>query len=150
MSCLIIGSYSIYATSKYHCRFLLTYCEYIHSLSIFFFWSFQFRPNFLEKSLAVISWAEVRTGAHTSFPHPCSGRVCFASATCATKGILHAWSIIQNLFAKLFSQMDVTFRDESNEPSSTVIDYSNATVPSSNHAVKDLIRFVSRSSARVV
>ena len=31
------------------------------------------------------------------------------------------------------SEMNVTFRDESNEPSSTMIGYSNATVIASNH-----------------
>ena len=34
-----------------------------------------------------------------------------------------------------FSRMCVTFRDESNEPSSIMIGYINATVTSSNHPV---------------
>jgi len=34
---------------------------------------------------------------------------------------------------EIFSQMCVTFRDESNEPSSTMIGYSDATVTVSNH-----------------
>jgi len=34
---------------------------------------------------------------------------------------------------EIFSQMCVTFRDESNEPSSTVMVYSDATVTVSNH-----------------
>ena len=34
---------------------------------------------------------------------------------------------------EIFSRMDVTFRDESNEPSSTMIGYSDATVTTPNH-----------------
>ena len=34
---------------------------------------------------------------------------------------------------EIFSRMDVTFRDESNEPSSIMIDYSDATVTTPNH-----------------
>ena len=34
---------------------------------------------------------------------------------------------------EIFSQMCVTFRDESNEPSSTMIGYSDATVTTPNH-----------------
>ena len=34
---------------------------------------------------------------------------------------------------EIFSQMCVIFRDESNEPSSTMIGYSDATVTVSNH-----------------
>ena len=46
--------------------------------------------------------------------------------------------------------MGITLRGESNDRNSLMISYSNATVPSSNRAVKDLIRFVSQNSARVV
>ena len=34
---------------------------------------------------------------------------------------------------KIFLQMDVTFRDESNKPSATMIGCSDATVSASNH-----------------
>ena len=34
---------------------------------------------------------------------------------------------------EIFSQMCVTFRDESNEPSSTMIGYSDATITAPNH-----------------
>ena len=56
---------------------------------------------------------------------------------------------LRNLF------MDgVTFRDESNEPSSTIIGYSDAAVTtsksSSNHAVKDLISYKTCSSTIIV
>ena len=51
---------------------------------------------------------------------------------------------------KKFLGMDVTFRDESNDGNYLMICYSDATVPSSNHAVKDLIRFVSRFARGVV
>ena len=36
---------------------------------------------------------------------------------------------------KFFSGMNVTFRDESNEPSSTMIGYSDTTVISPNHSL---------------
>ena len=36
-------------------------------------------------------------------------------------------------FCEIFSRMDVTFRDESNEPSSIMIGYSDAIVTMSNH-----------------
>ena len=36
--------------------------------------------------------------------------------------------------------MDVTLRDESNEPNQSIIYYNNATVSSSNYTVKGLIR----------
>jgi len=51
---------------------------------------------------------------------------------------------------KTFSQIGVTLCDESNEPKKSSIGYSDATVLSSNRAVKDFIRFVLRNSARVV
>ena len=51
-----------------------------------------------------------------------------------TKRPMHAWSIKLNLFAKL-SRMGVTFQDESNESSSIMIDYSDATVTTSNHSL---------------
>ena len=38
-------------------------------------------------------------------------------------------------FCEIFSRMDVTFRDESNEPSSIMIGYSDATVTMSNHSI---------------
>ena len=40
---------------------------------------------------------------------------------------------------KIFLEMCVNFRDESNEPSFIIIGYSDATVTVLNHAVKDLI-----------
>ena len=46
--------------------------------------------------------------------------------------------------------MGVTFCDESNDGNKSIIGYSDATVLSSNRAVKGLIRFVLRSSAGVV
>ena len=50
--------------------------------------------------------------------------------------------------------MSVTFRDESNEPSSTIIGYSDATVTaprsSSNHAAKDLISYSTCYSTIIV
>ena len=53
-----------------------------------------------------------------------------------------------------FSRMDVTFRDESNEPSSTMIGYSYATVTtsklSSNNAVKDLVNYSTCYSTIIV
>ena len=36
---------------------------------------------------------------------------------------------------EIFLQMGVTFRDESNESSSTMIDYSDATITTQNHAL---------------
>ena len=36
---------------------------------------------------------------------------------------------------KIFSGMGVTFRDESNEPNSTIIGYSDATVTTANHTL---------------
>ena len=39
------------------------------------------------------------------------------------------------LICKIFSGMSVTFRDESNEPSSTMIGYSDATVTAPNHSL---------------
>ena len=36
-------------------------------------------------------------------------------------------------FCETFSRMDVTFRDESNESSSTMIGYGDATVTAPNH-----------------
>ena len=44
-----------------------------------------------------------------------------------------AWNTKGNLFAKLFLWMVVTFRDESNEPSSIMIGYSDTTVTALNH-----------------
>jgi len=53
-----------------------------------------------------------------------------------------------------FPRMGVTFRDESNEPSSTMIGYSDATVTalksSSTHAVKDLISYITCYSTIIV
>ena len=55
---------------------------------------------------------------------------------------------------KTFSGMGVTFRDESNELSSTMIGYSDATVTtpksSSNHAAKDLISYITCYSIMIV
>jgi len=39
---------------------------------------------------------------------------------------MRVWTTKWSLFAKLFSRMSVTFRDESNESSSTMIGYSDA------------------------
>ena len=50
-----------------------------------------------------------------------------------TKRRMHAWSTKRSLFAKPFLHMSVTFRDESNEPSSIIIGYSDATVIAPNH-----------------
>ena len=52
---------------------------------------------------------------------------------------MHTWSTKRSLFAKYFLWMDVIFRDESNEPSSTMICYSDTTVITPNHTVNDLI-----------
>ena len=41
-------------------------------------------------------------------------------------------------FCETFSRMDITFRDESNESSSIMIVYSDATVTAPNHAGKRL------------
>ena len=53
-----------------------------------------------------------------------------------------------------FSWMDVIFRDESNEPNSTIIGYSDATVTtpksSSNYVVKDLISYSTYYSIIIV
>ena len=53
-----------------------------------------------------------------------------------------------------FSWMGVTFRDESNEPSFTLIGYSDTTVTtpksSSNHAVKDFISYSTCYSTIIV
>ena len=48
---------------------------------------------------------------------------------------MHAWSTKQSLFVKLFLRMSVTFRAESNEASSTMIDYSDATVTALNYSL---------------
>ena len=48
---------------------------------------------------------------------------------------MHAWSTKQNLFAKLFLLMTVTFRDEFNELSSIMIGYSDATVTAPTHSL---------------
>ena len=50
---------------------------------------------------------------------------------------------------KTFSQMGATLYVESNEKKNA-IGYSNAAVPSSNRVVKDIIRFVLRSSTEVM
>ena len=46
---------------------------------------------------------------------------------------------------EIFSRIDVTFRDESNESNSTIIDYNNTTVTAPNHfsnrTVKDIISY---------
>ena len=57
---------------------------------------------------------------------------------------MRAWSTKRSLFAKLFSRMGVTFLDESNEPSSTMIGYSDATVSAPNHPL------IMRSNALLV
>ena len=41
--------------------------------------------------------------------------------------------LINEVYLRNFLQMDVTFRDESNEPSFIMIGYSDATVTMSNH-----------------
>jgi len=46
--------------------------------------------------------------------------------------------------------MGITFRNESNDGNYLIIDYSYATVPSSNHAVKSHIRFFRVPSAGVL
>ena len=55
---------------------------------------------------------------------------------------------------KIFSGMSVISRDESNEPSPIMIGYSNATVTTpksfSNHAVKDLISYITCYSTIIV
>ena len=45
--------------------------------------------------------------------------------------------------------MGITFCDEFNENNKSIIDYSDATEPSSNHSDKDLTRFVRIPSAGV-
>lgn len=53
MSCQIIGSYSIYATGKYYCIFLLTYHGYNnHSFSIYFS-KLSISSKFSEKKILV-------------------------------------------------------------------------------------------------
>ena len=50
--------------------------------------------------------------------------------------------------------MGVTFRNESNEPSSTMIGYNDATITTpklfSNHAIKDLINYSTYYSTIIV
>ena len=48
---------------------------------------------------------------------------------------------------KTFSEMGVTFHDESNDDNYSIIGYSDATVPSSDRTVKGLIRFFRVPSA---
>ena len=50
---------------------------------------------------------------------------------------------------KIFLEMGITFRDKSNDSNQLMFGYSDATVPSFNFAVKDLIRFIGISSALV-
>ena len=57
-----------------------------------------------------------------------------------------AWNTKGNLFAKLFLWMVVTFRDESNEPSSIIIGYSDTTVTATNH----LLIIQSKASLAIV
>ena len=45
---------------------------------------------------------------------------------------MHTWSIKRSLFAKFFTN-GLTFRDESNESSSTMINYSDATITTHNY-----------------
>ena len=61
------------------------------------------------------------------------GRVWFIPRIFFQKRRTHVWSIKQSLFTKPFSRMSVIFRDESNEPSSIMIGYSDATITISNH-----------------
>jgi hypothetical protein len=46
---------------------------------------------------------------------------------------MYAWSTKPSLFGKKISQIGVTFRDESKEPSATIIGYSDVTVTAPNH-----------------
>jgi hypothetical protein len=46
---------------------------------------------------------------------------------------MYAWSIKRSLFVKLFLQIGVIFRDESNEPSFTMIGYNDVVVTTYNH-----------------
>ena len=41
--------------------------------------------------------------------------------------------VLNEVYLRTFSRMSVTFRDESNEPSSTMVGYSAATVTTPNH-----------------
>ena len=50
---------------------------------------------------------------------------------------------------EIFSQMCVTFRDESNEPSSTMIGYSDATVTAPDHSLIAFRGIISYSAATV-
>ena len=45
---------------------------------------------------------------------------------------MYAWVLIK-FICEIFSRIVVTFRDESNKPSSTMIGYSDATVTASNY-----------------
>ena len=51
---------------------------------------------------------------------------------------------------KTFSEMSVTFRDESNDDNQIMICYIDATVSFSNRAVKSLVRFSSVTSTGVL
>ena len=51
---------------------------------------------------------------------------------------------------KIFLEMSVIFRDESNDDNQSMICYSDATIPFSNCAVKSLIRFSSVTSTGVL
>ena len=51
---------------------------------------------------------------------------------------------------KTFSDMGVIFRDESNEPSSIMIGYSDATITASNHPIKSLINYSTCYSTIIV
>ena len=43
------------------------------------------------------------------------------------------YEILNEIYLRNFSRMSVTFRDESNEISSTIIGYNDATTTASNH-----------------
>ena len=52
--------------------------------------------------------------------------------------------VLNEVYLRFFSRMSIIFRDESNELSSIMISYNDATVTASNHpliAVKGLIRY---------
>ena len=43
------------------------------------------------------------------------------------------YGVLNKVYLRIFLQMDVTFQDESNEPSSIMIAYSDTTLTTPNH-----------------